>query len=86
MSNLDFVLCHLDFSCPNILWEEGKPPCLLDWGWAGYYPRFFEKRSHDIVGRAEDGNIVADKQLSKTEHVQSQLLLKAWGNDMHFCL
>lgn len=30
LSNFDLVLCHLDFSCRNLLWEDGQPPCLLD--------------------------------------------------------
>jgi len=86
ISDFDLVLCHLDFTCRNILWKEGRPPCLLDWAWAGFYPRFFEKCSHDVVGRAEDGNVINDMNLSNAEDVQYQLIMKAFANDMRFCL
>lgn len=86
ISDFDLVLCHLDFTCRNILWKEGRPPCLLDWKWAGFYPRFFERCSHDIVGREVDGNVVADMHLSHAEQVQHELIMRAFANDMRFCL
>ncbi|KZF21965.1 hypothetical protein L228DRAFT_261210 [Xylona heveae TC161] len=37
------VLCHLDFYRRSmILEDDGVSLCLVDWGYAGFYPRFFE--------------------------------------------
>lgn len=37
------VLCHLAFCRRNfILKDDGVTLCLVDWGFAGFYPRFFE--------------------------------------------
>ena len=37
------VLCHLDLCRRNIiLKDDGESLCLVDWGSAGFYPRFFE--------------------------------------------
>ena len=37
------VLCHLDICRRNIiLKDDGESLCLVDWGSAGFYPRFFE--------------------------------------------
>lgn len=37
------VLCHMDLCRRNIILEEdNKSICLLDWGHAGLFPRFFE--------------------------------------------
>lgn len=85
-SKLDLVLCHLDFTCRNILRSEGQPPCLLDWACAGFYPRFFEKLCQDIIGQPEDGNVAADMRLSNIESVQYWLTAKAFANDMRYCL
>lgn len=36
------VLCHLDFCRRNIKLMEDNSICLLDWGHAGFFPRFYE--------------------------------------------
>ncbi|KAL3457434.1 kinase-like domain-containing protein [Aspergillus heterothallicus] len=36
------VLCHGDLCRRNIILKEDGSLCLLDWGYAGFYPRFFE--------------------------------------------
>jgi aminoglycoside phosphotransferase len=36
------VLCHLDLCSRNIMITEGDTICLLGWGHAGFFPRFFE--------------------------------------------
>lgn len=80
------VLCHLDLTCRNILWQPGKPPCVLDWGWAGFYPRFFEKCSHILVGREGDGDTILNMPLSAAEEGQVGLILRTWYNQQRFCL
>jgi hypothetical protein len=42
LSSHKLVLCHLDLCRRNIVLEEDNTICLLDWGFAGMYPRFFE--------------------------------------------
>ena len=86
LSDLDLVLCHCDLTCRNILWDEEQPPCLVDWASAGFYPRIFEKFCHHILGRPEDGNVVANIHLSDAENVQYWLIAKAFANDMRYCL
>jgi aminoglycoside phosphotransferase len=36
------VLCHLDLCRRNTLMMEDGSICLLDWGYAGFFPRFYE--------------------------------------------
>jgi aminoglycoside phosphotransferase (APT) family kinase protein len=36
------VLCHMDLRRRNMILEEDSIICLVDWGFAGMYPRFFE--------------------------------------------
>ncbi|KAL2794634.1 kinase-like domain-containing protein [Aspergillus keveii] len=36
------VLCHGDICRRNLILREDGSLCLLDWGYAGFYPRFFE--------------------------------------------
>lgn len=85
-SKLDLVLCHLDFTCRNILWIDDSVPCLIDWASAGFYPRFFEKLCHSIVWQPEDGDIILNMELSTVEDEQYWLVAKAFANDMRFCL
>lgn len=45
------VLCHLDLCRRNmILKEDDASLCLVDWGFAGLYPRFFEIAMVPCVG------------------------------------
>lgn len=76
----------MDLTCRNLLWSEGNPPCLLDWEHAGFYPRFFEKCSQEILARSVDGNIVASMDLSDAEEEQASLVLEAFANDMRYVL
>lgn len=39
---LKLVLSHLNLHPKSFLWKEGEPPCLLNWAFAGFYPRSFE--------------------------------------------
>jgi serine/threonine protein kinase len=39
------VLCHMDLCRRNMILEKNNMICLLDWGFAGLYPRFFETAS-----------------------------------------
>ncbi|KAK2867908.1 hypothetical protein FQN49_003348 [Arthroderma sp. PD_2] len=36
------VLCHMDLCRRNIILMKDKSICLLDWGFAGFFPRFYE--------------------------------------------
>jgi hypothetical protein len=36
------ILCHMDLCRRNMILEKNNLICLLDWGFAGLYPRFFE--------------------------------------------
>lgn len=85
-SHFDLVLCHLDLTCRNMLWIEGQPPCLLDWACAGFYPRFFEKLSLDIIGQPEDGTAIVEMHLSNSESEQYWLTATAFANEMRYCL
>jgi aminoglycoside phosphotransferase len=42
LSSYPLVLCHMDLCRRNMVLEENNTICLLDWGFAGLYPRFFE--------------------------------------------
>ncbi|KAL2825367.1 kinase-like domain-containing protein [Aspergillus cavernicola] len=42
LSRHPLVLCHGDLCRRNIILREDGSLCLVDWGFAGYYPRFFE--------------------------------------------
>ena len=43
LTSYPLVLCHMDLCRRNmILMEDGKSICLVDWGHAGLFPRFFE--------------------------------------------
>lgn len=45
------VLCHLDLCRRNMLLKEDNSSlCLVDWGFAGLYPRFFEIAMVPCVG------------------------------------
>ena len=78
------VLCHLDVAPRNILWEDEKPPCLLDWASAGYYPRVFEFCVQLIV-EGKDGKfnrilLDAMTELRQVESEQIKSILQAWSN------
>ncbi|EGD99326.1 hypothetical protein TESG_06593 [Trichophyton tonsurans CBS 112818] len=36
------VLCHMDLCRRNMVLKKDESICLLDWGYAGFYPRFYE--------------------------------------------
>jgi len=42
LSFYPLVLCHLDLCRRNMILEKDNTICLVDWGSAGLYPRFFE--------------------------------------------
>ncbi|PMD63973.1 uncharacterized protein K444DRAFT_650930 [Hyaloscypha bicolor E] len=42
LSSQPLVLCHMDLCRRNMILEENDSICLLDWGCAGMYPRYFE--------------------------------------------
>lgn len=82
----DLCLCHLDFFSRNILWETGKPPCLLDWLTAGFWPRVFERCSHMILEEYENNPAVMGPPLKAAEEVKVGLVLTAWRNIQRYAL
>jgi Ser/Thr protein kinase RdoA (MazF antagonist) len=43
------VLCHMDLCRRNMILEKNNMICLVDWGFAGLYPRFFELASLSCI-------------------------------------
>lgn len=41
-SSCPLVLCHLDLCRRNVIVTKNGTLCLLDWAYAGFYPRFYE--------------------------------------------
>lgn len=85
-AGMDLIFCHLDLFPRNILWLDGQPPCVLDWGTAGYYPRIFERCSQLITQAPEENQVILSQSLSQFESVQVDLVLKAWWNNVRYCL
>lgn len=83
---LDIVLCHLDLFPRNILWLDGQPPCVLDWASAGFYPRLFERCSQLISQQPEENEVILKQGLSQFESLQVSLVLRAWWNNVKYCL
>ncbi|KAF9888869.1 hypothetical protein FE257_008238 [Aspergillus nanangensis] len=48
------VLCHGDLCRRNIVLRDDGSLCLLDWGFAGFYPRFFEVAALKCILRPYD--------------------------------
>lgn len=85
-AGLDLVFCHLDLFPRNILWLDCHPPCVVDWSSAGFYPRIFERCSQLITQQPEQNRVILDQTLSQFESVQVDLVLKAWWNNVRYCL
>ena len=85
-TGLDLVFCHLDLFPRNILWLDNHPPCVLDWGSAGFYPRLFERCSQLITQRSEENKVILDEVFSRFELTQIDLVRKARWNNVRFCL
>lgn len=85
-STSDLRLCHLDFFPRNILWETDKPPCLLDWLTAGFWPRIFERCSQLILEDCKSNPVVTHAPLKDAEHTQTQLIMAAWRNIQRYAL
>ena len=89
-SKCSAVLCHLDVAPRNVLWQEDGSICLLDWEYAGFYPRVLEVCMQRILlGR--DGNFnrilleyMAD--LTDEEEVQANLIMRAYSNNQRYHL
>lgn len=90
LQNFELVLCHLDIAPRNILWEDGQPPCMIDWASAGYYPRFFEFCAQRMIeGKEGQFNTLLLNAMTKLERVQFlQItpLLRAWSNIQRYYL
>ena len=84
------VLCHLDVSPRNILWQEDGSICLLDWECAGYYPRVLEVCAQRIIfGKDGDFNRILLEHmadLTEEEEVQAELIMQAYSNGQKYHL
>ncbi|KAM5453809.1 hypothetical protein MaudCBS49596_002432 [Microsporum audouinii] len=80
------VLCHLDLCRRNIKLMEDNSICLLDWGHAGFFPRFFEAAAvlcmNDNSGYGENlyNAIIKNAKLAQDE--QDEPLGKAFRTDI----
>ena len=82
----ELVLCHLDFFLRNIIWVKNRPPCVLDWASAGFFPRTVERCSHLIKLAPESWQIVLSRQISAREESQCDLIMQVWRNVQRYCL
>jgi Phosphotransferase enzyme family len=55
----DCVFCHMDLSRRNIIVQD-EFFCILDWEYAGFYPREFERYCILFIGQKEDYNFAYD--------------------------
>jgi len=82
------VLCHLDLAPRNILWLDNGSICLLDWGSAGFYPRFFEVGLLKIMEYSHGDYEVTLKErmerLTDDEEAQMWLLLRSFYNGIKY--
>jgi thiamine kinase-like enzyme len=84
LQDCELVFCHLDIAPRNILWQEDRTLCLVDWASAGFYPRLFEFCVQWIF-EGNDGNfnsllLTSMNPLSYQEMAQKEAMLCAWGN------
>ena len=84
------VLCHLDLAPRNIVLQEDGSICLLDWEYAGFYPRVLEVCAQRIIyGRDGDYNRILLEymaDLTEEEEVQAGLVLRAYSNNQRYHL
>lgn len=90
LSKSSAVLCHLDVAPRNILWQKDGGICLLDWEYAGFYPRVLEVCAQRVVyGREGNFNkilleYIAD--LTEEEEIQADLIMRAYSNNQRYHL
>ncbi|EAS36998.3 uncharacterized protein CIMG_12694 [Coccidioides immitis RS] len=88
------VLCHLDLCRRNIKLMEDNSICLLDWGHAGFFPRFFEAAAvSSINDNAAYGNslhkaIIKEAKLTERGGGEEcvKLLLRARAASLRYIL
>ena len=84
------VLCHLDIAPRNILWQEDGSICLLDWEYAGFYPRILEICVQLIIfGRDGDFNRILLQhmpRMTEEEERQAKLIMQAYHNGQRYHL
>ncbi|KAE9376650.1 hypothetical protein N431DRAFT_501459 [Stipitochalara longipes BDJ] len=67
IGSLPLVLCHTDLCRRNMILEENDRICLLDWGYAGMYPRYFEIAS---LSYAEEKESMALLQIVRAANLR----------------
>ncbi|KAM5494315.1 hypothetical protein MaudMau93_000331, partial [Microsporum audouinii] len=84
------VLCHLDLCRRNIKLMEDNSICLLDWGHAGFFPRFFEvaavscMNDNAAYGKSLYNAITKETKLAGDEQECVRLLLKARAASLRY--
>ncbi|KAK2735609.1 hypothetical protein FQN55_002193 [Onygenales sp. PD_40] len=84
------VLCHLDLCRRNIKVTEDNSICLLDWGHAGFFPRFFETAALSCINddwKYRDslcGALKRAKELTDAEQECVGLLLRARAGSLRY--
>ena len=90
LSNCSAVLCHLDIAPRNILRQKDGSICLLDWEFAGFYPRVLEVVMQRVfLGRDNGFNkILLDytPDLTEEEEAQAELIMRAYSNNQRYHL
>ncbi|PGH27218.1 hypothetical protein AJ80_01175 [Polytolypa hystricis UAMH7299] len=86
------VLCHLDLCRRNIKLMEDNSIFLLDWGHAGFFPRFFEAATisrindNSAYGNSLHKAIMKEATLTEGEQECVKLLLRARAASLRYIL
>lgn len=84
LKGYQLVLCHLDLAPRNIIRLQDGSMCFLDWGSAGFYPRFFEVSVLQITagthGTYEEDVMMSLKEMTEDEEIQMSLLVRSVDN------
>ncbi|KMP09918.1 hypothetical protein CIRG_09151 [Coccidioides immitis RMSCC 2394] len=75
------VLCHLDLCRRNIKLMEDNSICLLDWGHAGFFPRFFEAAAVSSI----NDNAAYGNSLHKAIIKEAKLTERGGGKNVLSC-
>ena len=90
LSKCSAVLCHLDVAPRNILRQEDDSICLLDWEYAGFYPRVLEVVMQRVFfGRDNNFNKILleyTADLTEEEEAQAELIMRAYSNNQRYHL
>ena len=82
--NEPLVLCHLDLSLRNIILNHSKPPAVVDWTSAGFYPLSFELymlfMQHNLGGGDLFKRLLEERIDCHAMRQKLELISEAWSN------